>query len=344
MDADNSVYYDGAKLIGYGAPVNMVIGERSEGKTYYFKRRGIRNYLKDGSTWVYCRRYDKTLKAMLAKHDFFGDIVRNNEFPGIEIKVEGRTMRLRRGESEPWETFGYFTALNSAQTYKGTTDPTCTMLVYDEFINELRVPPYLPNEPTVLMNYWETLDRREDRVKIFMLANAADMVNPYFLEWNIVLDKPGFRRYMNGMLVVQWDDNPAFAAAAAESNIGKFTMGTSYDDYARGNIFIGSGDEFIEPKPAQARPACIITFMSQQFGVWKDPQAGRYYITKKIPKNVIEFALTTSDHRPNLIMLEQADPFIKALVMHYRFGMLFFDKPATRESFVNALRRLGRLR
>lgn len=341
---DEHVYYDGAKLLGYGAPVNIVVGERSEGKTYYFKRKGIRNFLKDGSTWVYCRRYETILKAMLDKHDFFGDIARNEEFPGIEFKVEGRTMRLRRGEDEPWETFGYFTSLNKAQTYKGTTDPTCTMLVYDEFINELRVPPYLPNEPTILMNYWETLDRREDRVKIIMLANAADMVNPFFLEWGIVLDKPGFRRYKNGLLVVQWDDNQAFAEAAADTNIGKFTAGTAYDSYARGNIFIGSGDEFIEAKPATARPVCSLVFRDQRFGVWREAQQGRYYITRKPPRKALQFSLTTVDHRPNLIMLEQADPFLKALIAHYRFGMLFFDQPATREQFINAMRRLGRLR
>lgn len=341
---DTGVYYDGARLIGYGAPVNIVIGERSEGKTYYFKRRGIKQYLKTGATWVYCRRYNNTLKAMLDKHDFFGDITRNQEFEGIELRVDGRTMQLRRGEGEPWEIFGYFTALSQAQTYKGTTDASCTMLVYDEFINDMRASGYLPNEPTVLMNYWETLDRREDRVKIFMLANAADMVNPFFLEWGIVLDNPGFRRYRNGMLVVQWDDNPGFAEAAANSNIGKFTAGTGYDDYARGNIFIGSGNEFVEKKPSNARAVCALLFKDQVFGIWKDAGSGHYYVTRKAPSDVPRFSLTTNDHRPNLIMLEQADPFLKALVAHYRFGMLFFDRPATREAFMNALRMLGRLR
>lgn len=337
-------YYDGAKLIGYGAPVNIVIGERSEGKTYYFKRRGIRNFLNKGQTWVYCRRYNNTLKAMLDKHDFFGDIKRNNEFPGVEFRVDGRTMQLRQEGEKAWHTFGFFTALSQAQTYKGTTDATCSMLVYDEFINELRTPGYLPNEPTILMNYWETLDRREDRVKIFMLANAADMVNPFFLEWGIVLDKPGFRRYRGGMLVVQWDDNPGFAEHAADSNIGRFTAGTGYDTYARGNVFIGSGSEFCEDKPQGARPVCGLRFKDQLFGVWKDAQTGRYFITRKVPNGTMLFALTTADHRPNIIMLEQADPFLKALVQHYRFGMLFFDKPATRENFMNALRLLGRLR
>lgn len=341
---DTSIYYDGSKLLSYNAPVNIVIGERSEGKTYYFKRRGIRNYLRDGSTWVYCRRYDEVLKSMLDKRPFFGDIIANDEFPGIELKVEGRTMRLRREGSKDWETFGYFTALSRAQSYKGTTDPTCSMLVYDEFINELKVPPYLPNEPNILMNYWETLDRREDRVKIVMLANAADLVNPFFLSWGITLDKPGFKRYKQGMLVVQWDDNPAFAAHAAESNIGRFTAGTSYDDYARNNLFIGSGDEFIERKPSTAKPVCCLQYRDQSFGVWRDAKQGRYYITKKQPQGVLAFALTQADHRPNLIMLDQADPFIKAIVQHYRYGMLFFDTPATRESFMLALRFLGRLR
>lgn len=339
---DESVYFDGSKILSYNAPVNIVIGERSEGKTYWFKRKGIRNYLHDGSTWVYCRRHDSIFKKTLNKRPFFGDVA--NEFPNIEFKVDGREMRLRREGSKTWETFGHFAALSQAQTYKGTTDPTCTMLVFDEFINEHKVPPYLPDEPTILMNYWETLDRREDRVKIIMLANAADLVNPYFLEWNIILDKPGIRRYRNGLLVVQWDDNPAFATHAADSNIGRFTAGTGYDDYARGNIFIGSGNEFIENKTPSARPICCLVFRKQKYGIWVDGKQGKIFVTKKITNDMTVYALTTDDHRPNLIMLEQADPFLKSIVQHYRYGVLFFDSPATRESFMNALRLLGRLR
>lgn len=344
MKVDESVYFDGNKIWSYNAPMNIVVGERSEGKTYWFKRKGIRNYLRDGSTWVYCRRHNNTLKDMLDNKPFFGDIVANVEFPGIEFKVDGRTMKLRRDEDSPWEIFGYFAALSKAQTYKGTTDPTCTMLVYDEFINETRVPPYLPNEPTVLMNFWETLDRREDRVRVFLVANAADLVNPIFLEWGITLDKPGITRYKDGLLVVQWDDNPAFADHAANTNIGRFTAGTGYDTYARGNIFVGSGDEFVERKPSTARPVCALSYRDLRYGVWKDGGTGRLYVTRKVTNDMMSFALTTEDHRPNIIMLEQADPFLKALVSHWRYGMLFFDSPATRETFMRALRFLGRLR
>lgn len=339
---DESIYFDGSKILSYNAPVNIVVGERSEGKTYWFKRKGIRNYLRDGSTWVYLRRHDSIFKKTLNKRPFFGDVA--EEFPNLEFKIEGRDMRLKRDGKDKWETFGHFAALSQAQTYKGTTDPTCTMLVFDEFINEHKVPPYLPNEPTTLMNYWETLDRREDRVKIVMLANAADLVNPYFLEWGISLERPGIQRYKGGLLVVQWDDNPGFAAHAANSNIGRFTAGTGYDEYARGNIFIGSGDEFIEAKPSGARPVCCFIFRDQRFGLWADAKQGKMFVTKKAPSDVAVYSLTTDDHKPNLIMLDQADPFIKIVVRHYRFGMLFFDKPQTRETFMTALRLLGRLK
>lgn len=339
---DESVYFDGSKILSYNAPVNIIVGERSEGKTYWFKRKGIKNFLRDGSTWVYLRRHDSIFKKTLNKRPFFGDVAQ--EFPNVEFKVDGRDMLLKREGDSKWQVFGHFAALSQAQTYKGTTDPTCTMLVYDEFINEHKVPPYLPNEPAMLMNLWETLDRREDRVKIVMLANAADLINPYFLEWNIILDKPGIRRYRNGLLVVQWDDNPAFADHAAESNIGRFTAGTGYDDYARGNIFIGSGSEFIQEKSKNSRPVCCLVYRDQKFGIWRDSKQGVYNVSKKVTKDMFVFSLTTDDHRPNLIMLENADPFIKTLVQHYRFGMLFFDSPAIRESFMQALRMLGRLR
>lgn len=339
---DESVYFDGSKIMSYNAPVNIIVGERSEGKTYWFKRKGIKNFLRDGSTWVYLRRHDSIFKKTLNKRPFFGDVA--EEFPNHEFKVDGRDMLIRKQSSKGWQVFGHFAALSQAQTFKGTTDPTCTMLVYDEFINEHKVPPYLPNEPDILMNYWETLDRREDRVRIFMLANAADLVNPFFLSWGITLEKPGITRYRNGLLVVQWDDNPGFAAHAANSNIGKFTAGSGYDDYARGNFFINSGDEFIESKSKTARALCCFRFRSQNFGIWIDSKQGRFYVSKKVTNEMPVYALTTDDHRPNLIMLEQADPFIKSVVQHYRFGQLFFDSPAIREQFMTALRLLGRLK
>lgn len=341
-------YYDGAKLVSYNAPISMTCGARSTGKTYYYKRRAIRRWLKQGSTTTYMRRYDEQIKALLRKRSFVSDLLANGEFPDVEIRQNGRLIEVRKPGAKNFKPAIYFTPLSAYENEKSGFDAKTDTLIYDEFIKESRKVPYLDNEASALMNFWETLDRREDRVRIFMLGNAADLINPFFLEWRITIrpGMPRFTKWQNGNIILEYaETSEAFDVRSRESNIGRVTAGTAYDSYARLNQFADLNNDFIvKDKPSRATHICTFRYMGDSLGVWLDPKEGEYHVTLGAPSdNRPVYAITREDMRPNLVMLKRSEPMIKTLGRMYRYGYIYFDRVKSRESFLGLLKRTGQI-
>lgn len=350
MAIPKSSRFDPSAVLGSGCFVNIVTGARSFGKTYAFKKRGIKNYLERKETWCYLRTFDTTLDEMLKKNaePFFSDVERNREFPGYCFRTHGRLMQLAKipkdGKNPKWETFGVFAAITTFDAKKGATNAHMTMIVYDEFISEKGNIGYPPLVVDKLMNVWETYDRRENRTKIYMLANAADEVNPFFRAWNIApIPKGTTRKFPVGSSSAFYQNaySAEFQKAADDSAIGAFTKGTSYARYASDNEFKTHTGLFVADKPKNCRCAYTIVFRGETFGVWNPMKPGNVYITRKGSKDSLQIVLSRDDMRPDYVMLELRTPILKHLMHRYRMGCLFFDSDGTRELFHEIMLRLG---
>ncbi len=344
------VRYDPSALLGSPSVVNIGVGGRSIGKTYSMKRYGIQQYLKHKWTWIYLRRYESELRGSKSGDgaSFFADITMQNEFPGYEFRVNGNNMELRLaadGDESKWQVFGYFMALSKFQNYKGVTHPDAHMVFFDEFIKENNRTPYLPDEVDKLYNIWETLDRQDSRVKIFMMANAVDIVNPYFLAWDVRLPPKGqVRTYKHGKAsyTIQYIDDAEFTKFALETDIGKFTRGTSYESYARGNNFRNNDDYFIDQKPPEAGFEFALTMAGIRYGIWIDYRTGAWYVNHKVAGGRIdEYTLILDDMRPNMYMIERSEPMVKSLKRAIMFGYCYYSDIMTRETFTDNMRLLG---
>lgn len=348
MKLNRDAYFDGGRLISYGCPISIACGVRSVGKTYYYKRRAIKRFVDGGHTWSYLRRYDEQLKKQLQEKGFLSDIIANNEFPDLELRVNGRIMECKRRDEKNFHVFGQFFALNAFENKKGANWASMTDLVLDEFIKSKGMSRYLPNEIDALYDIWETFDRKEDRVKLTLLGNAIDMINPYFLEWGIAITDgmPEYTRWHRNTVALYITEGSAeFKERGEQSNIAKVTAGSSYDAMSRGNSFGNLSDDFVvKALPTRAKCKYALTFQGRAYTVWLDALGGEYYVMRaKKPKNVPIFALTREDMRPNLVMLERTNPILKMLGRMYRYGYCFFDSRKTREQFLNILQLLGQV-
>lgn len=349
MILDEKDYYDGGRAVSYNCPITIACGTRSYGKTYWYKRRAIRRFIKQGTTSVYMRRYDEQLKSLLRKkNSFISDLLARDEFPGWELRQNGRVIEGKRECDKVFKPVIYFTALSAYENEKSGHDAMTDSLIFDEFIKENKRVPYLDSEVAALMNFWETIDRREDRVRLYLLGNAADLVNPYFLEWRITItpETPRYTKWQNGGVLLDYvTPDGAFMDRAQASNIGLVTAGTGYDAYARLNQFADLNDDFIvKTKPSSATHTCTIAYMGDRFGVWLDAKQGEYYITLGAPSdNRPVYALTREDMRPNLVMLRRSEPMLKTLGRMYRYGYIWFDRVKTREAFLDVMRRSGQV-
>ena len=172
------------------ADYNIIIGERSNGKTYSCLELILNNYFKKGEQGAIIRRWDLDFKrgrgdAMFASL-VENDILKNTNYKGIEYK-SGRWYLYRYDEDLQKklyddEPFCYSFALSNMEHDKSTSYPKITTIVYDEFLT--RTTP-LPDEFILFMNCLSTIIRHRDNVKIYMLGNTVNKSSVYFKEMGL---------------------------------------------------------------------------------------------------------------------------------------------------------------
>lgn len=342
-----SARWNPSNLMGSGCAINMVTGMRSVGKTYAMKKIAIKQYIKKGRTWAYVRYNDTMVKRIVGNpKPFLHDVTMNDEFPDYVLKCNGTEMLIKeRGAADSkFEVFGKIYALTAFDSYKGSTTPEMSLMVLDEFIKEKRVPPYPPNTVNTFFNLWETFDRREDRVKVVMLANAADLVNPFFREWSIKpIPKGTSKKFRVGSGLVYYENawNPDFQMYARSTNVGKYSQGGSYDEYAVGNDFASASGIFVCEKPKRAACQINLIWGNDQFGVWVDRYGGGLWVNDKPSKSTPRAVLMKSDMLPDLFMIDRASGIMQRCIDSFKCGGLFFSSDYVRETFLEMLALCG---
>lgn len=345
MSIPKSARWNPSDLMGSGCAINMVTGMRTVGKTYAMKKIAIKQFIKYGWTWSYVRYFDTMIERITRnpKH-FLYDIVVNNEFPDYDFKCDGTNMLITKKGSKKWTNFGKMYSLTSFDSFKGSTTPDMHLMVFDEFIKEKRVPPYPPNTVDMFFNLWDTFDRRENRVKVVMLANSADLVNPFFREWNIKPIPKGTHTKVkigNGWGYYENAWNPDFAKYASESNVGKYSAGSSYDEYAVGNEFAQAKGIFVSEKPKQCSCQMGIIWGADKFGVWYDRFGSGIYIDDKPNNKSPKVVLMKADMLPDLLMIDRTFPLLKRCIDNFKCGMMNFSSDYVRETFLDMLGMCG---
>lgn len=348
-------FYDWDKALSYDAPVNLIITARGKGKTYGLRKQVVRDYLKDGSRFVEIVRY----KAQLSEtaDGYFNKLVSNGEFSGHVFKTQGDKAFIakapedeeytdKNGETQTregkpkWELCGYFVALNAQQNAKKKTYSDVKRVIFDEFILEPRTfPGYLPGEYGKLVNLLDTIAREVPGegtpVRLYMLSNACDIVNPYFREFEVYdQPRPGFRWLMRGTVLLHFDDDPVYTAAKRETLVGKLSRG--HNSGMIENAFENANDDFIAEKPRSARFRFGFTHKGRKYGVWYDEGERLFYLNGKIPEGEQwrTYALTRADNKPDYAVARRNESKLKWLLDYFYDGAVRYDTPARREEFL----------
>lgn len=170
----------------------MIIGERSNGKTYSSLYYCLEQYVKKHEQFAYVRRFGLDIKRaqmveLFAAHVHNNEIriLTNNEWTGIDYSAgKFYLTKMKNDELVHDETpCGYAFDLNSMEHYKSISFPDVTTVVFDEFLSR---QGYLNNEFILFTNTLSTIIRHRDNVKIFMLGNTVNKYCPYFAEMGLV--------------------------------------------------------------------------------------------------------------------------------------------------------------
>lgn len=342
-------WYSYHKLLSYNATYNFVVGPRGNGKTYGAKKIAIRNYLRKGEHFIYLRRY-KTELAF--RQEFFTDI--QNEFPDYSFQVMGSQAQIASlkevGPETPlnadgtpklkWKTFGFFITLSNAQARKGLTFPNVTTIIFDEFIIEKGSLHYLPEEEKAFNNFYVTVDRWQDRVRVFFLANTVSIMNPYFIAYDIKPTRE-FVVKADGFMVINFCDSDVFSQQVETTKFGRFIKNTDYGDFAMGAVFADDNDYLIALKSSEAKYMATIETATGEFSVWFDISAtpSMYYIQEGRPK---EEVIWTTDPRKmdhDKVYLTYSHRIMQQMRMAFKRGQVLFSSSRARESFIPIFKR-----
>lgn len=170
------------KILEYIAQYYVIIGERSNGKSYALNEYILDNFFIKGEQFAYVKRYDEDIKKKYM----------TEVFPPLEKYVlekynkrikfyQGQWLAYDEGTSgklSECEVMGYAMSLAQSNRYKGTSYPNVTTILFEEFMSI--DCSYIPDEINMFLNLVSTVVRYRTNVKVFMLANTISKYSPYF--------------------------------------------------------------------------------------------------------------------------------------------------------------------
>lgn len=333
------IFWNLRKTLTYNKLINVIVGNRGGGKSYGAKEWSIDNFIKKGEQFGYIRRYKEDLKEPMIQ--FFKDIEHN--YPDYEFKVDSKYFYIRlkpHDEKEKWtekDIAGYGFTLSTANNKKSISYPNITTLIYDEFLLEQGNQHYLKDEPLKLLNLYETIARpgtQHKRVRLFMLANAISITNPYFLFWDLKMPtkqdkhKKWIWLHPSRPILVEDVRNDAFIDLKKNTEFGALVEGTKYSEYSIENKFLLDDDTFIEKKSSKARYYFTFTYKEHVFGVWADFNDGMMWVSNDVdPSFLLNFSLTLKDHSPNTMFLNSKGRkgHFKTFIDAYKDGFVRFE-------------------
>lgn len=172
----------------------ILMGQRSNGKSFSVKQDVIMNALETGEEFAYIRRYKEDCKQYMVE-EYFSDILCDLDGKNhLEEWSSGKynTILVRNqviyfakmdddGKITKGAPFGRMFGLSWATHYKSLSFPKITSAVYEEFITD---GAYLPNEVRIFMNLISTIFR--DRAgRVYLIGNNISRITPFFKEWGL---------------------------------------------------------------------------------------------------------------------------------------------------------------
>lgn len=324
------MYYDPNKTLSRQRLFNFVVGARGCGKTYGAKKTVIRNFLRKGQQFVYLRRYD-TEMPQAEMINFFDDV--SVEFPDVEFKAWNGLFRINK------EIAGWYFPLSKATMLKSIPFPNVSLIIFDEFIIEVGIYRYLPNEVRTFLECYSTISRDRD-VPVLFLSNAITMTNPYFLYFKLGFEKDQTVK-LTKHISLELIQNEEYQEHVKQTRFGELIADTEYGEYNIQNKFLLDTPVFIQDMPPGATYICTFIIQGKEIGYYVSTQETLWYLSHKTDSTCKKkFALKFSEHDQNTVLAQKQNPYIRGMLDTYCQGNIRFTTQEVKNLCSETLRRL----
>lgn len=168
----------------------LLIGQRSNGKSFCIKESVLIDAYKNGNEFGYLRRYEKdTADYMVIEYfaDFIPDKIlkiTDGEYDTIVVYRKAIFFGVtdnETGQVERGMKIGNVFSLATYERYKSRMFPKIQTLIYEEFVTD---GMYLPSESKKLFSMVSTIARLR-KIKVYCVGNTISRICPYFNEWQL---------------------------------------------------------------------------------------------------------------------------------------------------------------
>ena len=347
-----AAFYDGTKLLSL-TDINrekpelyMCTTNRSAGKTTYFGRLLVNNFLKNGKKFCLIYRFDYELKDVSDK--FFKDIG-SLFFPYFIMTSKCMSKGIYYElfiQSPGWEepkSCGYAIALNKADQVKRLShlfSDTQAML-FDEFQSETN--HYCPNEVQKFISVHTSIARGQGKqvryLPVYMLSNAVTLLNPYYAALGVSKRLTPNTKFLRGEgWVLEQGYNDTAAEAQKTSAFNRAFNNEKYVDYAATNSYLNDNSAFIDKVSGQSKYLCTLKYDGKQYAIREYPETGVIYCDDR-PDTTFPYKITVTseDHDINYVMLKRNDLFLAQLRWYFEKGCFRFRDLKCKEVILSAL-------
>lgn len=343
----NVSYYDGTKLLsmldadGKKPELFFITSNRSAGKTTYFAKMCVNQFIKHKKKFLLLYRYKYEVNN--CEQRFYPD-VRALFFNECEMTGKNMNNKSIRELFINDETCGYAVAINCADAVKKSSHlfNDVETILFDEFQSETN--QYLPNEINKFISIHTSVARghgvQSRYVRTILIGNPVSISNPYYKALGIDKRLTKETVYLKGNgWVLEQGFNASASKANQESSFMAAFKDTSQADYVSRGTYLNDDYDFIyKYNPDRVRidkPLCNITVASGNVYtliVSKNYEYG--LITDKVITD-LRVKLSIGSNREGFTMVTKNNIYARLINSLYSNGCLFFSDVTTKNDITN---------
>lgn len=302
-------FYDGSKLLSLKdidkqtPEIFICTSNRSAGKTTYFSKKMVSDFLKKGKKFCLLYRYAYECNNVADK--FFNDIGQLFFQDYVMIQEPGEKDTFvylylqKRNNPESKVLCGYCVALNKATALKKLSHLIqADVMYFDEFQPE--DGQYAPNEISKFQSVHTSLARgKGEQVRylpVILVSNYVSVLNPYYTALGVTSRLQSNTNFLRGRgWVLEQGFNASACNAQRLSAFNKAFEGSDYTKYATERFYLNDDSSMVAKVEGDNEYILTFRFEGQEYAIRNFYRLGIVYVNKTVDESSPRRYAVTSD-------------------------------------------------
>lgn len=340
------MFYNGTKLLnmkdlnGDIPEIFIVDSNRSAGKTTYFNKKLVDDFLNDGKKFMLLYRYKYEMDNCAEK--FFSDINRIF-YPDLEMEDKPKAQGIYHELYLDEIPCGYAVSLNCADSIKRNSHlfSDTEQMLFDEFQPE--TGRYCSNELFKFMSIHASVARGAGEqvryLPIYMLANCISIINPYYSMLGISTRLKKDTKFLRGNgFVMEHHFNESASVLNESSQFNKAFSSSGYMGMLTSKSYVLDDKSFIGSVDENLVYMCTIKIKDHYISVNRTYASDMLYVTDVYDESFpVKFSVDVEGHTENFRLVMSSSPLIKQFRKYFDAGMVRFKNMNCKSDFITAI-------